>query len=99
MAGKKAVKGSLKLVSVLDLNEASVLHGQLTNMRGNDVTIDASGVERLGVQCVQVLMAAASAWEQDKKAFVFEAVSDAFAKTMQLIGINIENLLAKEIRQ
>jgi chemotaxis protein CheX len=99
MAGKKAVKGSLKLVSVLDLNEASVLHGQLTNMRGSDVQIDASGVERLGVQCVQVLMAAAAAWEEDKKTFVFEKVSDAFRKTMQLIGINIENLLAKEIRQ
>ncbi|MBP2548095.1 chemotaxis protein CheX [Neorhizobium galegae] len=99
MAGKKAVKGSLKLVSVLDLNEASVLHGQLTNMRGSDVAIDASGVERLGVQCVQVLVAAARVWEEDKKAFVFEQVSDAFRKTMQLIGINIENLLAKEIRQ
>jgi chemotaxis protein CheX len=99
MAAKKAETGSLKLVSVLDLNEASVLHGQLTNMRGSDLTIDASGVERVGVQCVQVLMAAANAWEEDKKEFVFEKVSDAFRKTMQLIGINIEHLLAKEIRQ
>jgi chemotaxis protein CheX len=99
MAAKKAETGSLKLVSVLDLNEASVLHGQLTNMRGSDVTIDASGVERVGVQCVQVLMAAANAWEADKKEFVFAKVSDAFRKTMQLIGINIEHLLAKEIRQ
>ncbi|WP_137132560.1 STAS domain-containing protein [Rhizobium sp. FY34] len=99
MASRKAQTESLTLVSVLDLNEASVLHGQLTNMRGTDLKIDASGVERVGVQCVQVLMAAASAWEQDKKEFVFEKVSDAFRKTMQLIGIDIEHLLAKEIRQ
>ncbi len=99
MAGKKAEKGNLKLVAVLDLNEASVLHGQLMNARGHDVTIDASEVQRVGVQCVQVLMAAAKAWEEDKKTFVFEKVSDAFRKTMQLIGVNIDHLLAKEIRQ
>ncbi|MBT9371970.1 STAS domain-containing protein [Rhizobium sp. CSW-27] len=99
MASGKAETGSLKLVSVLDLNEASVLHGQLSSMRGNDLSIDASGVDRVGVQCVQVLMAAANAWEEDKKQFVFEKVSDAFRKTMQLIGINIDHLLAKEIQQ
>ncbi|SIQ03055.1 chemotaxis protein CheX [Rhizobium sp. RU35A] len=99
MASGKAVTGSLKLVSVLDLNEASVLHGQLSSMRGKDLSIDASGVDRVGVQCVQVLMAAANAWEEDKKKFVFETVSDAFRKTMQLIGINIDHLLAKEIQQ
>ncbi|MCY1664744.1 STAS domain-containing protein [Rhizobium sp. SL86] len=99
MASTTAETGSLKLVSVLDLNEASVLHGQLTNMRGKDLSIDASGVERVGVQCVQVLMAAANAWEEDKKKFVFDKVSDAFGKSMQLIGINIDHLLAKEIQQ
>ncbi len=99
MASKTAETGSLKLVSVLDLNEASVLHGQLTNLRGKDLAIDASGVERVGVQCVQVLMAAANAWEEDKKTFVFDKVSDAFGKSMQLIGINIDHLLAKEIQQ
>ncbi|MGE7370767.1 STAS domain-containing protein [Neorhizobium sp. NPDC001467] len=99
MASKKADKGSLKLVPILDLNEASVLHGQLTNMRGEDVRIDASEVERVGVQCVQVILAAAKTWETDKKNFVFEKVSEAFEKTMQLIGIDIEHLLAKEIRQ
>ncbi len=99
MASKKADKGSLKLVPVLDLNEASVLHSQLTNMRGEDVKIDASEVERVGVQCVQVILAAAKTWEADKKNFVFEKVSEAFEKTMQLIGIDIDHLLAKEIRQ
>lgn len=99
MASRKAETGSLKLVSVLDLNEASVLHGQLGTLRGRDLAIDASGVERVGVQCVQVLMAAANAWEEDKKKFVFEKASDAFRKTTQLIGINIEHLLAKETAQ
>jgi chemotaxis protein CheX len=97
MAAKKAGSGSLKLSAVLDLNEASVLHGKLMSMRGSDVTIDASAVERVGVQCAQVLVAGARAWEDDKKSFLVEKASEAYSKTMQLIGINIENLVAKEI--
>jgi chemotaxis protein CheX len=97
MAAKKAGPKSLKLSSVLDLNEASALHGKLMSMRGSDIAIDASGVERVGVQCAQVLVAGARAWEADKKAFLVEKASDAYQKTMQLIGINTENLVAKEI--
>lgn len=97
MAAKKAGPGSLKLSAILDLNEASVLHGKLVSMRGSDIVLDASGVERVGVQCAQVLVAGARAWEADKKSFLVEKASDAYQKTMQLIGINIENLVAKEI--
>ncbi len=97
MAAKKAGPASVKLPAVLDLNEASNLHGKLVSMRGSDIVIDASGVERVGVQCAQVLVAGVKAWEDDKKSFLVEKASDAFQKTMQLIGINHENLVAKEI--
>lgn len=97
MAAKKAGPGSLKLSAVLDLNEASALHGKLMSMRGSDIVIDASAVDRVGVQCAQVLVAGARAWEDDKKSFSVEKASDAYQKTMQLIGINTENLVAKEI--
>ena len=97
MATKKAARGSLKLSPVLDLTEASALHGTLMSMRGRNVTIDASEVERVGVQCVQVLIAGARAWQADKKSYVVDKSSDAFAKTMQLIGIDTDLLVAKEI--
>jgi chemotaxis protein CheX len=97
MAPRKAASGSLALASVLDLNEASALHGKLMSMRGKDIAIDASAVERVGVQCAQVLVAGARAWQADKKSFQVAKASDAFTKTMQLIGINDDNLLAKEI--
>lgn len=97
MATKKAANGSLKLPPVLDLNEATVLHGKLMSMRGRDLAIDASDVERVGVQCAQVLIAGARAWQADKKSYVVEKTSDAFAKTMQLIGIDTDHLVAKEI--
>jgi len=98
MAAKKTEQ-KLKLAAVLDLNEASNLHGQLMSLRGTKLAIDASGVERCGTQCAQVLMAAAKAWEDDKQSYTFAKVSDAFQKTMQLIGANVDHLLAKEIRQ
>jgi chemotaxis protein CheX len=96
MAGKNSPQKELSLAKVLDLNEATALHGKLMSMRGNDISIDASAVERVGAQCVQVLLAAAKSWEDDKKSFSIAKVSNAFTKTMQLIGINIDPLLAKE---
>ncbi|HEX2146488.1 MAG TPA: STAS domain-containing protein, partial [Pseudorhizobium sp.] len=90
MAAKKAARGTLKLSPILDLNEASALHAKLMAMRGSNIGIDASEVERLGVQCAQVLVAGARAWQADKKSYVVEKTSDAFAKTMQLIGIDAD---------
>lgn len=98
MVGKKAEK-KLALAAVLDLNEASTLRGKLIALRGHNVSIDASSVERAGTLCTQVLMAAAKTWDEDKLSFTFSKVSDAFQKTMQLIGVDINHLLAKEIRQ
>lgn len=98
MAAKKSAK-TLELTAVLDLNEASALRDKLISMRGSDLSIDASAVERMGALCAQVLMAAEKTWDQDKHAITFTKVSDAFQKTMQLVGVNIDHLLAKEIRQ
>ncbi len=97
MAAKKAAQKSLSLAPVLDLNEANALHTKLMGLRGNTLVIDASGVERVGALCVQVLMAGAKSWEEDKQSFTFAKVSDAFTKTTQLIGVNIDHLMAKEI--
>ena len=66
-------------------------------LRGNNLVIDASAVERVGALCVQVLLAGAKSWEEDKHSFAFSKVSDAFTKTTQLIGVNIDHLMAKEI--
>lgn len=99
MAAKKGEQKSLKLSAVLDLNEASNLKANLMSLRGDGLAIDASGVERIGTQCAQILVAGAKAWEADQKPFSYQKASDAFLKTLQLIGVNVDHLLAKEIRQ
>ena len=96
MATKKNEKGTFTLAAVLDLNEASNLKANLLSLRGSPLSIDASTVERMGAQCVQVLMSAAKTWEKDGKPFLILKASDAFQTTMQLIGVKFEHLLAKE---
>ena len=98
MSGKASAGKNLSLEKVLDLNEASALHGKLMALRGSNLTVDASAVEKAGALCVQVLMAAAKSWEEEKHAFTFTKVSDALAKTMQLIGVNYDHLLAKDTK-
>lgn len=97
MATKKVASSALSLAPVLDLNEATLLHGKLMGLRGQPVSIDASAVERCGTLCIQVLMAAARSWQDEKHTFTFTKVSDAFRKTTQLIGVNIDPMMAKEI--
>ncbi|KRB58947.1 chemotaxis protein CheX [Rhizobium sp. Root708] len=98
MAAKKNGK-TLNLSAIIDLNEASSMRDKFLSLRGSALSIDASAVERVGTLGAQVLMAAAKTWDQDKLAFTFSKASDAFQKTMQLIGVDIHHLLAKEIRQ
>lgn len=97
MTGKKEKPTELRLASVLDLNEASALHAVLMSRRGEELFIDASGVEKVGTLCVQVLMSGAKTWESDSLKFRFSKISNAFSKTLQLIGVNFDHLLAKEI--
>ncbi|MDO6962537.1 STAS domain-containing protein [Rhizobium alvei] len=99
MSAKTGAAKKLSLEKVLDLNEATALQTKLMALKGSDVTIDASAVERVGALCVQVLMSAAKTWEEEKKNFTIENVSDAMSKTMQLIGVNYDHLLAKESRK
>ncbi|WEX78003.1 STAS domain-containing protein [Sinorhizobium numidicum] len=97
MASRNTAQETLKLAPVLDLNEATALHEKLLALKGGAVSIDASAVERIGALCVQVLVAGARSWEEDQLSFTFAKVSDAFVKTTQLIGVDVDPLMAKEI--
>jgi chemotaxis protein CheX len=85
------------LPDVLDLKAAGPLLAELTAMRGQDLELDAGRVQRLGGQCLQVLLAAAAAWKQDGVAFVIRQPSEAFSEGLQLMGA--EARLTPEIAQ
>ena len=64
----------LELGAALDLTAAGPLAEQLSKCVGEDLTLDASKVQRLGASCLQVLLAAARTWPAEG------ALADAASK-------------------
>ena len=76
----------LKLGETLDLCAAASLTSALRAARGADLRLDASDVRRVGGQCLQVLLAAASAWEADGKTLAVSNPSIEFIEGVSLLG-------------
>lgn len=76
----------LVLPDVLDLQAAEPLRVQLLGLRGQAVTLDASGVERLGGLCLQVLLSAQRSWAADGQPLSIAPMSDAFAEQWKNFG-------------
>jgi chemotaxis protein CheX len=80
----------VRLGSVLDLNAAAPLAAELLAARGRDLEIDASAVERLGAQCLQVLLSARATWEADGAGFAVVGPSPEFSLVLDLLGAPID---------
>ena len=83
-----AAAQTMVLHDTLDLTQAGELAKALGAARGVDLAIDASNVNRVGTQCVQVLLAAKVAWEADRAKFGVSAMSDAFSEALRLLGLH-----------
>ena len=78
---------TLQLRSQLDLTAAAPLAKELLGMRGSDVIIDASGVERVGAQVLQVLASAMETWRSDLQQIEIENPSKPFLDALQTMGL------------
>jgi chemotaxis protein CheX len=85
----------LQLPEVLDMNAAVPLAGELLTYRGNDLQADASQVQRIGGQGIQVLLSALATWQQDGFKFSVVNPSAVFTDIVGLLGINESELLGK----
>jgi chemotaxis protein CheX len=74
------------LAEALDLPAAAPLAADLLIRRGQEVTLDASNVRRLGGQCLQVLLAARATWQADGQIFRIVTASSDFAEGSALLG-------------
>jgi chemotaxis protein CheX len=83
----------LVLPNILDLKVAVPLAEGLLSMRGSDLVIDASRVERVGGQCLQVLVSAAATWQADGLAMDYANSSDAFHEGLAVLGVKLDDLL------
>jgi chemotaxis protein CheX len=93
--------GSVRLVLEpnLDIKAASPLARQLLAVRGQDVTIDASEVKKLGAQCLQVLLSAFTTWHADIAHIDVENESDAFVQGLAILGISKSELIREDIHR
>jgi chemotaxis protein CheX len=85
-----AAPAVVQLAAILDLNAAGPLAHELGAARGRDVSLDASAVSRLGAQCLQVLVAARTAWRSDGYGFRVVSPSDEFTAGVALLGAPLD---------
>jgi len=82
----------LPLPRVLDLNAAAPLAAQLLAMRGVAAVIDGSHVERVGAQCLQVLLSALATWSADGALLEIVDLSQDFVDGLRLLGFSAGQL-------
>lgn len=88
---------SIDLPANLDLTAAASLAERLLAARGEPLTIDASGVEKLGGQCLQVLLSAVVTFRADMTPLEITRPSEGFEDGLRLLGLSVDSLLDKEI--
>ncbi|MEM8936586.1 MAG: STAS domain-containing protein [Pseudomonadota bacterium] len=72
-----------------DVAKARPLAEKLLSLRGNELTLDVSEVEYIGVQCLQVIFAAKKTWETDGNGFAIKEKSCAFVDALTHIGMRL----------
>jgi chemotaxis protein CheX len=82
----------ISLPPVMDITAAAPLTNEFLLHRGKDVTIDASAVERVGGQCLQVLLSAAATWSHDGMELDLATPSTNFTEALETAGLGLENL-------
>jgi chemotaxis protein CheX len=82
---------SMQLPAVLDLTAAAPLAKSLISRRGAELSVDASRVNRVGAQCLQVLVAASETWKTDGMRLRLLNPSPEFLEGSRLLGIHLDH--------
>ena len=76
----------VSLPEILDFGGASKVAGQLLELRGQDVQIDAAGVRKLTGIGLEVLFAAQKQWRADDKVLSITAWPDDTLQTLDALA-------------
>jgi chemotaxis protein CheX len=87
---KETASKRLQLPEVLDLTAAAPLAQSLLSRRGVALTLDASRVQRVGTQCLQVLLAAAATWKEDGVVLRLTKPTAELLEGSRLLGIRLD---------
>jgi chemotaxis protein CheX len=87
-ADDEAAPAVVRLPEVLDADAASRLAGDLRALADRAVTLEASGVQRMGAQGLQVLLAARKSWGEAGLGLDLHAASPAVEEALLLFGVS-----------
>ena len=90
---------AINLPPILDIVAAPGLLDNFLQLRGNEVSVEASQVQRLGAQCLQVFLAARSAWAEDNVTLQYQAPSKDFIESLELLGTSISKLTHNALQE
>lgn len=90
----KAAGATITLPTELDIKAAAPLAAELAAARGGDLTLNLSQVERVGAQCLQVLLSAAATWSADGADLALEDPSPAFVDAAAIAGLDLSRFTA-----
>lgn len=83
-----AEEGKLVLGEKLDFKASEDLIAELQARRGQDIEIDASGVELLGGHALQTLLVAIESWKKDEKTLKIVDLSETALKDLAALGLD-----------
>ncbi|MGO4838368.1 STAS domain-containing protein [Rhizobiaceae sp. 2RAB30] len=88
-------QATMDLPPVLDITAAGPLASDILGHRGKDLAVNAAQVQRIGGQCLQVLLSAAATWSQDGIDFEVTDASPEFTEALETAGIVMEQISAR----
>jgi len=86
----------IQLRPVLNVTSAMATARQFIDQRGRDVVVDASQVQHLGGQSLQILLSAVRSWTEDGQSFALGDCSDRFLEDLKLFGFEPHHFTAAE---
>ena len=89
----------LQLPEVLDIACTGPLAESFLAARGAKLDVDAARVQRVGAQCVQVIMSAVATWKADEVALSVTDPSPEFRDALSLLGIGLAEISTEEAAQ
>jgi chemotaxis protein CheX len=90
-----AAAGSMTLPNELDIKAAMPLAAELLALRGKDLALNASQIERVGAQCLQVLLSAAATWEADGHDLTVDDPSVPFTDALRTAGLDLSHFSSR----
>lgn len=92
----QAAMAKILLRETLDVKAAAPLLSELLQAQGASVEIDASQVNMVGAQCLQIILSAQMTWERDGVSFIVSKPSDLFLKSLEIAGLTIGSSSEKD---